>query len=148
MIHETAIIDEGAKLADDVRVGPYSIIGAEVEIGSGTEIGPHVVIKGPTSIGKENRIFQFASLGEVPQDLKFAGERTTLEIGDRNTIRISWPRAATSRNASFREKTPARQAATYSPMLWPIIAFCCIPQRFHSFDRAYSIINNAVKIRQ
>ena len=87
MIHETAIIDEGAKLADDVRVGPYSIIGAEVEIGSGTEIGPHVVINGPTSIGKENRIFQFASLGEVPQDLKFAGERTTLEIGDRNTIR-------------------------------------------------------------
>jgi UDP-N-acetylglucosamine acyltransferase len=87
MIHETAIIDEGAKLADDVQIGPYSIIGADVEIGSGTEIGPHVVIKGPTSIGKENRIFQFASLGEVPQDLKFAGERTTLEIGDRNTIR-------------------------------------------------------------
>ncbi len=87
MIHATAIIDPGAELAQDVRVGPYSIIDADVKIGSGTEIGPHVVIRGPTTIGRDNRIFQFASLGEVPQDLKFAGERTSLEIGDRNRIR-------------------------------------------------------------
>jgi UDP-N-acetylglucosamine acyltransferase len=87
MIHVTAIIDPGAELAQDVRVGPYSIIDADVKIGSGTEIGPHVVIRGPTTIGKDNRIFQFASLGEIPQDLKFAGERTSLEIGDRNRIR-------------------------------------------------------------
>ena len=87
MIHATAIIDPGAQLAHDVSVGPYSIIGAEVEIGSGTSVGPHVVINGPTSIGKDNRIFQFASIGEIPQDKKFAGERTTLEIGDRNIIR-------------------------------------------------------------
>ncbi len=87
MIHATAIIDPGAELAHDVLVGPYSIIDADVKIGSGTEIGPHVVIRGPTTIGSDNRIFQFASLGEVPQDLKFAGERTSLEIGDRNRIR-------------------------------------------------------------
>ncbi len=87
MIHATAIIDESARLADDVSVGPYSIIGAEVEIGSNTSIGPHVVINGPTCIGKDNRIFQFSSIGEIPQDKKFGGERSTLDIGDRNIIR-------------------------------------------------------------
>lgn len=87
VIHSTAIIDPDARLAPDVSVGPYSIIGAEVEIGSGTSVGPHVVINGPISIGKENRIFQFASIGEIPQDKKYAGERCTLEIGDRNIIR-------------------------------------------------------------
>lgn len=89
MIHATAIIGEGAKLAADVEVGPYSIIGDHVEIGSGTKIGPHVVITGHTCIGKDNQIFQFASLGEIPQDKKFAGEPTRLEIGDRNVIRES-----------------------------------------------------------
>jgi UDP-N-acetylglucosamine acyltransferase len=87
VIHATAIIDQGARLAGDVSVGPYSIIGAEVEIGSHTSIGPHVVISGPTRIGKENQIFQFSSIGEIPQDKKFAGERSTLEIGERNIIR-------------------------------------------------------------
>lgn len=87
MIHQTAIIDPSAKIADDVEIGPYSIIGANVEIDSGTWVGPHVVINGPTKIGKDNRIFQFASIGEEPQDLKYNGEETTLEVGDRNTIR-------------------------------------------------------------
>ena len=87
MIHQTAIIDPTAKIADDVEIGPYSIIGADVEIGSGTWVGPHVVINGPTKIGKDNRIFQFASIGEEPQDLKYNGEDTRLEVGDRNTIR-------------------------------------------------------------
>ncbi|VAW58975.1 Acyl-[acyl-carrier-protein]--UDP-N-acetylglucosamine O-acyltransferase [hydrothermal vent metagenome] len=87
MIHQTAIIDEKAIVADDVSIGPYSIIGADVEIGEGCWIGPHVVINGPTKIGKNNKIFQFASLGEEPQDLKFAGEISYLEIGDNNTIR-------------------------------------------------------------
>ena len=89
MIHATAIIGEGAKLATDVGIGPYSIIGDHVEIGAGTRIGPHVVITGHTRIGKDNQIFQFSSLGEVPQDKKFAGEPTRLEIGDRNVIRES-----------------------------------------------------------
>lgn len=87
MIHPTAIIDSSARIAANVEIGPYSIIGPEVEIGEGTWIGPHVVIKGPTKIGKENKIFQFASIGEDPQDLKFKGEKTYLEIGDSNTFR-------------------------------------------------------------
>ena len=87
MIHATAIVDKSANLADDVKVGPYSIIGPNVDIDSGTTIGPHVVVNGPTSIGKNNRIFQFASIGEEPQDKKYAGEPTRLEIGDGNTIR-------------------------------------------------------------
>ncbi|MEN9464309.1 MAG: hypothetical protein RL217_490 [Pseudomonadota bacterium] len=89
MIHATAIIDPSAKIASDVEIGPYSIIGAQVEIGSGTVVGPHVVIKGPTVIGKNNRIFQFASVGEDCQDKKYAGEPTRLVIGDNNVIRES-----------------------------------------------------------
>lgn len=87
MIHETAIIHPSAKIADNVHIGPYSIIEADVEIGAGTWIGPHVVIKGPTRIGCENKIFQFSSIGEITQDLKYKGEKTYLEIGDRNIIR-------------------------------------------------------------
>ncbi|MGZ8256938.1 MAG: acyl-ACP--UDP-N-acetylglucosamine O-acyltransferase [Gallionella sp.] len=87
MIHSTAIIHPNARLAADVAVGAYSIIGEHVEIGSGTVMGPHVVIHGHTRIGKNNRIMQFNSLGEIPQDKKYAGEPTRLEIGDNNTIR-------------------------------------------------------------
>jgi UDP-N-acetylglucosamine acyltransferase len=87
MIHPTAIIDASASIADNVSIGPYSVIGADVEIGEGTVVGPHVVVNGPTRIGRDNRIFQFASVGEMPQDLKYKGEPTRLEIGDRNTIR-------------------------------------------------------------
>ena len=87
MIDPTAIIDSHAELADDVSVGAFSVIGADVKIDAGTVIGPHVVIKGPTSIGKMNRIYQFTSIGEDPQDKKYAAEVTRLEIGDRNTIR-------------------------------------------------------------
>lgn len=87
MIDPRAIVDPDAILADDVEVGPFSIIGADVEIGPGCRIGPHVVIKGPTRIGRDNRIYQFASIGEASQDKKYKGERTILEIGDRNVIR-------------------------------------------------------------
>lgn len=88
MRHQTAIIHPNAQLADDVEVGPYSIIGEHVEIGAGTVIGPHVVIDGHTTIGKGNHIFQFCSLGEIPQDKKFKkGDQTRLVIGDNNTIR-------------------------------------------------------------
>lgn len=86
-IHPTAIIDPKAELASDVRVGPYTIIGPNVKIDSGCEIGPHAVIEGPTEIGKNNRIFQFASIGEECQDKKYKGEATSLVIGDNNTIR-------------------------------------------------------------
>lgn len=89
MRHPTAIIHPGARIADDVEIGAYSIIGEHVEIGSGTVVGPHAVINGHTRIGQDNRIFQFCSLGEIPQDKKYAGEPTRLEIGDNNTIRES-----------------------------------------------------------
>jgi len=87
MRHPSAIIHPAAKLADDVEVGAFSIIGEHVEIGSGSKIGPHVVVSGRTRIGKNNQIFQFCSIGEVPQDKKYAGEPTRLEIGDNNVIR-------------------------------------------------------------
>ncbi|MDH3630507.1 MAG: acyl-ACP--UDP-N-acetylglucosamine O-acyltransferase [Gammaproteobacteria bacterium] len=87
MIHDTAIIDASAKIAADVEIGAYSVIGADVEIASGTMIGPHVVVMGPSKIGQDNRIFQFSSIGEAPQDKKYQGERTWLELGDRNVIR-------------------------------------------------------------
>jgi UDP-N-acetylglucosamine acyltransferase len=87
MRHPTAIIHPAARLADDVQVGAYSIIGEHVEIGAGSKIGPHVVVSGHTQIGKNNEIFQFCSIGEIPQDKKYAGEPTRLEIGDNNVIR-------------------------------------------------------------
>lgn len=87
MIHSQAIVSSDAKVAEGAEVGPFSVIGDGVEIGEGTSIGPHVVVKGPTRIGRDNRIFQFASIGDDPQDKKYAGESTSLEIGDRNTIR-------------------------------------------------------------
>lgn len=87
MIHPTAIIDPAASVAEDCEIGAYSIVGRDVIIGSGTTLGPHVVVKGPTTIGCNNRIFQFASVGDDPQDLKYDGERSELIIGDNNTIR-------------------------------------------------------------
>jgi UDP-N-acetylglucosamine acyltransferase len=86
-IHPTAIVDPQAELDSSVEVGPYSIVGPHVRIGAGTVVGPHVVIEGHTTIGRGNKIFQFASLGAAPQDKKWAGEPTRLEVGDRNTIR-------------------------------------------------------------
>jgi len=88
LIDAHALIDPTADIDSDVEVGPYSIIGPKVQIASGTWIGPHVVIKGPTQIGHDNKIYQFASIGEIPQDKKYKGEpQTRLEIGDRNEIR-------------------------------------------------------------
>ncbi|MDE1922889.1 MAG: acyl-ACP--UDP-N-acetylglucosamine O-acyltransferase [Gammaproteobacteria bacterium] len=87
MIDARAIISPRAELGLDVHVGPFTIIGDDVTIGSGTRIGPHAVINGPTRIGRDNQIFQFASIGDAPQDKKYRGEPTRLEIGDRNVIR-------------------------------------------------------------
>jgi len=86
-IHPTAIVHDGAQLAAEVAVGPYSIIGPGVELGEGTWIGAHVVLDGRTRIGRRNRIFHFTSIGAPPQDKKYAGEDTAVEIGDDNTIR-------------------------------------------------------------
>ena len=86
-IHATALVDPRAELDDSVSVGPYTVIGPHVRIGAGTTVGPHVVIEGHTTIGRDNRIFQFSSLGAIPQDKKYANEPCELVIGDRNTIR-------------------------------------------------------------
>jgi UDP-N-acetylglucosamine acyltransferase len=86
-IHPTAIVDPAARLDPTVTVGPYAIIGPHVTIGAGTTVGSHCVIEGHTTIGRDNRIYQFASLGAAPQDMKYRGEPTELRIGDRNTIR-------------------------------------------------------------
>jgi UDP-N-acetylglucosamine acyltransferase len=87
MIHSTAIVHPGARIDATAEIGPYAVIGEHVVIGAGTTVGPHSVIEGWTEIGKDNRIFQFASVGAVPQDLKFHGEQSTLRLGDRNTVR-------------------------------------------------------------
>ncbi len=87
MIHSTAIIAPGAELDSTVTVGPYAVIGEQVKIGAGTTVGPHAVIEGRTEIGSDNQIFQFTSIGAIPQDLKFSGEETYLKIGSRNRIR-------------------------------------------------------------
>ena len=87
MIHASAIVDPDSSIAADVEIGPYSVIGSGVTIGAGTIIGPHVVIQGPCKIGRDNHIFQFSSIGEAPQDKKYQGEPTELEIGNGNIIR-------------------------------------------------------------
>lgn len=87
MIHPTAIIDPSSLVDENVKIGPYTVIGANVSIGTGTIIGPHVTINGTTTIGKNNHIYQFSSIGEDPQDKKYAGDLSYLEIGDNNVIR-------------------------------------------------------------
>ena len=87
MIHSTAIVHPGAEIADGVVIGPYAVIGENVKIGKGTKVGPHTVIDGWTEIGEDNTIFHMASVGAIPQDLKYNGEKTWLRIGNRNTIR-------------------------------------------------------------
>jgi UDP-N-acetylglucosamine acyltransferase len=87
MIHSTAIVHPDAKIADGAEIGPYAVIGAHVSIGKGTKVGPHTVIDGWTEIGEDNTIFHMASVGAVPQDLKYRGEKTWLKIGNGNTIR-------------------------------------------------------------
>ncbi|MGZ5181193.1 MAG: acyl-ACP--UDP-N-acetylglucosamine O-acyltransferase [Ramlibacter sp.] len=86
-IHPTAIVDPGAQIDASVSIGPYAVIGPHVRIGAGTTVGPHTVIEGHTTIGRDNRIFQFGSIGAANQDKKYQGEPTELVIGDRNTIR-------------------------------------------------------------
>ncbi|ARP86897.1 acyl-ACP--UDP-N-acetylglucosamine O-acyltransferase [Bordetella genomosp. 9] len=86
-IHPTAVVDPAAEIDSSVVIGPYSIIGPQVRIGAGTEIGPHCVIDGITTIGRDNRFYRYCSIGGMPQDKKYAGEPTRLEIGDRNTVR-------------------------------------------------------------
>lgn len=104
MIHPSAIIDPSAQLGKGVSIGAYSVIGADVSIGDHCWIGPHVVISGPTSIGQHNQIYQFSSLGEAPQDLKYKGEPTRLTVGDHNVIReyVTFNRGTVDGNGETR----------------------------------------------
>ena len=87
LIHPSAIVEPGAQIADNVSIGPFSYIGSEVSLHSGVQIKSHVVVTGKTNIGEKTIIYPFAVIGEIPQDLKFAGEKTFLNIGERNIIR-------------------------------------------------------------
>lgn len=122
MIDKTAIIDPSAKIAKNVHIAPYSIIGPEVEIGEGTWVGPHVVIQGPTRIGRDNKFFQFSSIGEIPQDLKFGGEKTFLEIGDRNIIR----EFCTFNRGTAQDKSVTRIGSDNLFMAYVHIAHDCV----------------------
>lgn len=122
MIHPTAIIDPSARIGANVAIGPYSVIGAEVEIGDGTWVGPHVVINGPTKMGRDNRIFQFSSIGEITQDLKYKGERTYLEIGDGNTIR----EFCTINRGSIQDKALTKIGSHNLLMAYVHIAHDCV----------------------
>ncbi|MCF7989668.1 MAG: acyl-ACP--UDP-N-acetylglucosamine O-acyltransferase [Thiohalocapsa sp.] len=122
MIHPSAVIDPSASLAADVEVGPFAVIGPDVTIGRGSRIGPHTVIRGPSEIGEENRIFQFASIGEDPQDKKYAGERTRLVMGDRNVVRES----ATIHRGTLQDKTETRIGSDNLFMAYTHVAHDCV----------------------
>ncbi len=122
MIHPTAIVDPKAELASGVEIGPYSIIGPGVRIGSGTRIGPHVVMRGPTTIGRDNRIFQFASVGEDCQDKKYKGEPTELVIGERNVIR----EGCTLHRGTVQDKGVTRIGSDNLLMAYVHIAHDCV----------------------
>jgi UDP-N-acetylglucosamine acyltransferase len=122
LIHPSAIIDDLAGVAEGVSVGPFCVIGPDVEIGAGTVIGPHVVIRGPTRIGRENRIFQFASIGEDPQDKKYQGEITRLEIGDRNVIR----EYSTVHRGTIQDKAVTRIGDDNLLMAYTHVAHDCV----------------------
>jgi UDP-N-acetylglucosamine acyltransferase len=122
LIHPSAIIDDLAGIAEGVSVGPFCVIGPDVEIGAGTVIGPHVVIRGPTRIGRENRIFQFASIGEDPQDKKYQGEITRLEIGDRNVIR----EYSTVHRGTIQDKSVTRLGDDNLLMAYTHVAHDCV----------------------
>ncbi len=122
MIHPTAIVDPAAEIAADVTIGAYAIVEANVVIGAGTVVNSHAVIRGPTRIGTDNRIFQFASVGEDPQDKKYGGEPTVLEIGHRNVIR----ECATIHRGTIQEQGLTRIGDDNLFMAYTHVAHDCV----------------------
>jgi UDP-N-acetylglucosamine acyltransferase len=122
VIDSHAIVSPQAELAADVAVGPFSVIGPGVRIGPGTVVGPHVVITGQTTIGADNQIYQFASLGDAPQDKKYAGEPTRLEIGDRNVFRES----CTMNRGTIHDKAVTRIGDDNLFMAYSHVAHDCL----------------------
>jgi UDP-N-acetylglucosamine acyltransferase len=121
-IHPSAIVDPSAVVADEVEIGPYAIIGAGVELAPGCVIGPHAVLRGPTRIGAGTRVFQFASVGEDPQDKKYAGEPTSLIIGARNVIR----ECATIHRGTVQDKRETRIGDDNLFMAYTHVAHDCV----------------------
>lgn len=140
VIHPTAIIDPSARIADNVQIGPWTLIGPNVEIGEGTWIGPHVVIQGPTKIGKDNKIFQFSSIGEMPQDKKYRGEETFLELGDRNTIR----EFCTLNRGTAQDKAITRIGSDNLFMAYVHIAHDCIIGNHTIFGNAATLAGHVI----
>jgi UDP-N-acetylglucosamine acyltransferase len=122
VIDARAIVSPEAQLAPDVRVGPFSVIGPQVRIGPRTVVGPHAVINGPTTLGADNRIFQFASIGDEPQDKKYTGEPTRLEIGDRNVFRES----CTINRGTIHDKAVTRIGSDNLFMAYAHVAHDCV----------------------
>src|SRR5450432_1871033 len=122
MIDSRAVVSPQAHIAADVEIGPFTVIGADVVIGPGTWVGPHAVINGPTRIGAGNKICQFASLGDAPQDKKYAGEPTRLEIGDRNVFRES----CTVNRGTIHDKGVTRIGDDNLLMAYTHVAHDCI----------------------
>lgn len=122
MIHPTALIDDSAVIGTNVSIGPFSVIGADVVIGDDTWIGPHVVVNGPTVIGRHNKIYQFASVGEACQDLKYKGEPTRLIIGDHNTIR----EGATLHRGTIQDSEETRVGSHNLFMAYSHVAHDCM----------------------
>jgi UDP-N-acetylglucosamine acyltransferase len=120
-VHPTAIVDPKAQLADSVTIGPYAVIGPEVRIGDGTTVGPHCVIEGRTTIGRDNRFYQFSSIGAMPQDMSHGNEVTELVIGDRNTVR----EFCTFNTGTFKEQGVTRVGSDNWIMAYTHIAHDC-----------------------
>ena len=127
MIHSTAIVDPKAELDSSVEVGAYAIIGAGVKIDSGCRIGPHSVVSGPTTLGKNNRVFQFASVGEACQDLKYKDEPTELLVGDNNTIR----EGVTLHRGTVQDQGITRIGSNNLLMAYVHVAHDCVSGRQH-----------------
>jgi len=140
MIHEQAIVHPTARIGANVHIGPWTIIGPHVEIGEGTWIGPHVVIQGPTKIGRDNKIFQFSSIGEIPQDKKFRGEETFLEIGDRNIIRES----CTFNRGTAQDKSHTKIGDDNLFMAYVHIAHDCIVGNYTIFANNASLAGHVI----
>jgi UDP-N-acetylglucosamine acyltransferase len=140
LIHPTALVDAGAELAADVSIGPYSIVGPDVQIEAGTVIGPHVVLRGPTRVGRDNRIFQFSSIGEDPQDKKYHGESTYLEIGDRNVIR----EYCTIHRGTTQDKSVTRIGHDNLMMAYTHIAHDCVVGNHVIMANAASLAGHVV----
>ncbi len=129
-IHPAAIVDPSARLAPDVEVGAYSIVGADVVIGEGSVVGPHVVVGARTTLGRRNRIFQFASIGEIAQDRKYGGEATTTTIGDDNTFR----EFATVHGGTVQDRGDTRIGSGNLFLAYTHVAHDCVVGDFTTFS--------------